>query len=136
MNCVVTPNTPIKTLIKLSVCTVCVLTCLIATVSRDLSIGITTSAHASTTAEQWKVEFDRARKRSQTKTLQDMIDQAPDLAQIWFYGEIFSLASPSIPVNKRAELLATLNLIAKRLSEQGEHRPHLLLEETKKRLLW
>ena len=105
MNCVATPNTPVKTLSYSIVCALCILTCLIATLG-GLSVDLISTAQASSTAEQWKVEFDRARKRSQTQTLQEMIDRAPDLAQIWFYGEIFSLASTTLPVNKRAELLA------------------------------
>ena len=132
MNSVFTPKTPLRDRGYLFVYSLHVLTCLMLTLVGENLVHTTPQAQASATAEQWKVEFDRARKRSQTQTLQEMIDRAPDLAQIWFYGEIFSLASSSLPVSKRAELLATLNLIAKRLSEQGEHRPLLLLEETKR----
>ena len=85
-------------------------------------------ANAAKPVEQWKVDFERARKRKQQSTLVKMVDGFPGFAQMWFYGEVFSLAAEAFPKAQRAQLQATLNLIARRLSEKGEHRPLLLLE--------
>ena len=75
-------------------------------------------AIAAKPVEQWKVDFERARKRKQQSTLVQMVDSFPGFAQMWFYGEVFSLAAEAFPKAQRAQLQATLNLIARRLSEK------------------
>lgn len=78
--------------------------------------------------KQWKVDFDRAHAQGQQQELLKLIDISNEFALIWFYGEVFTLATPAAPAELKAKISSTLLLIAQRLSEKGIYQPRLLLE--------
>ena len=78
--------------------------------------------------KQWKVDFDRAHAQGKQQELLKLIDISHDFALIWFYGEVFTLATPAAPAALKSKISTTLLLIAQRLSEKGIHQPRLLLE--------